>query len=51
MKRFITLAMVGTLLTVSACTDPDEYPISGQECGPNDPVLDLDANNCVMPGF
>lgn len=32
---------------LAGCTDTDHYPVSGQDCGPNDPVRDMDATNCV----
>ncbi|WP_347538940.1 hypothetical protein [Roseovarius sp. CAU 1744] len=31
------------VVTLSACADPTTYPISREECSPNDPVHDLDA--------
>ncbi len=30
------------LVMLSGCTDPKTYPVSGQECGPDDPVHDVD---------
>jgi hypothetical protein len=32
---------------LAGCTDTDHYPVSGQDCGPNDPVRDMDATNCI----
>lgn len=29
---------------LAACAKPDQYPLSGQECGPEDPVQELDAS-------
>lgn len=37
------LVLVSTL-ALTACETPDHYPVSGQECGPEDPVLDVDAS-------
>ncbi len=37
------VSMLFVLVMLSACTDPKTYPVSGQECGPNDPVHDVDA--------
>jgi hypothetical protein len=37
------------LLLVASCTAVDRYPVSGEECGPNDPVLTLDAADCTIP--
>lgn len=46
LKLLISLAVAATL---SACQNPDHYPVSGQECGPDDPVQDVDASmaDCV----
>ncbi|WP_175498571.1 hypothetical protein [Sulfitobacter marinus] len=42
-----TLTVIVLLLGAAGCTDLDHYPISGQECSADDPVLDLDANDCA----
>ncbi len=42
--RSIPVLILAAILALSACTDPKHYPISGEECGPDDPVLDLDAS-------
>ena len=34
-------------VTLGACANTDTYPISGQECGPDDPVKDLQAADCM----
>ena len=49
MTKLTTLVFLGVFAVLAGCTEPDHYPISGQECGPDDPVLDLDANDCVLP--
>ena len=36
------------LIFVVSCAE-DRYPLSGEECGPNDPVLTLDAADCTVP--
>jgi hypothetical protein len=41
---FIAVLAAAALLT--AC-EPDRYPITGQECGPDDPVRALDGSDCV----
>ena len=44
LKSFFALvALVGLV----ACETPQTYPVSGQECGPEDPVLDLNVENCA----
>ncbi|MCV3271156.1 hypothetical protein [Roseobacter sinensis] len=51
MKTWIqALLLIGSLGLV-ACTQPETYPISGETCGPDDPVLDLDAADCGTPGL
>ena len=37
------IAMFG----LAACAEPGHYPVSDEECGPNDPVLTLDASDCA----
>ncbi|MEO1638309.1 MAG: hypothetical protein AAFU41_03555 [Pseudomonadota bacterium] len=49
MKQLSYLAIIMILAAVAGCTDPDHYPISGQECSPDDPVLDMDAADCMPP--
>lgn len=49
MKPIHTLALFIVLSVVAGCSDPDHYPISGQACSPEDPVLDLDASDCAPP--
>lgn len=42
-------AALAALLTLAGC-DPEPattYPISGEECAPDDPVRDLDAADCA----
>ncbi|WP_197087207.1 hypothetical protein [Pseudorhodobacter wandonensis] len=42
---FVTVACA--LFALSGCTTSGHYPISGEECTSNDPVLKLDANDCL----
>jgi len=46
--RFLPLF---ALLLVASCADEGRYPVSGDECGPNDPVLTLDAADCTVPAI
>lgn len=50
-KPILLLLAMLSLGGLSACVADDEYPISGEECGPEDPVKDVSAAdlNCV-PG-
>ena len=43
MKYFTLIA----LLVLANCAPEGRYPLSGEECGPDDPVLTLDANDCM----
>jgi hypothetical protein len=47
--KFVPLLV---LLFIAGCAQEGYYPISGEECGPNDPVLTLDAADCLpnLPG-
>lgn len=47
MKPLILAASALAFLSLAACTEGDTYPISGEECGPNDPVKDLNAADCL----
>ncbi len=48
MKRhFLKLALVAVALGTAGCVEA-RYPISGETCGPDDPVHTLDANDCVV---
>ena len=50
MQSFLRLAFFMLAFAVSGCVE-GKYPVSGQNCGPGDPVLDLDAEDCaVVPG-
>ena len=48
MKNWI-LAVLAVLL-VAACTEDGTYPVTGKECSEDDPVLELDAADCTIPG-
>ncbi|AUJ63915.1 hypothetical protein B9057_14630 (plasmid) [Aestuarium zhoushanense] len=51
MKTLTQITLVALALAVAGCTEPGHYSVSGEECGPNDPVLELDANDCGVPGI
>lgn len=44
--KFIPLLAI---LVLANCAPEGRYPLSGEECGPNDPVLSLDAADCTVP--
>ena len=39
------------LLLIASCAQEGHYPVSGDECGPDDPVLTLDAADCTTPAM
>ncbi|MBS9717791.1 hypothetical protein ACFFUT_10280 [Pseudohalocynthiibacter aestuariivivens] len=47
MKLSSLIALALTAVFLIGCTGPDQYPISGEECGPNDPVKDLSVPDCL----
>ncbi|MES0828339.1 hypothetical protein [Ruegeria sp. SCP11] len=49
-KSFVAFMMTAALL-LSACEkDVETYPVSGEQCGPEDPVKTLDAADCnILP--
>ncbi|MBV2361066.1 hypothetical protein KUH32_14975 [Thalassococcus sp. CAU 1522] len=50
MKVTALFALFCSAFLLAACEPPqDRYPITGQECGPDDPVTDMDAADCVAP--
>ena len=38
------LMAIAASLALTACAAPDHYPVSGEECGPEDPVKEIDAS-------
>jgi hypothetical protein len=46
MKRLLQIALAMIVLGISGCDD-GRYPISGERCAPDDPVLTLDAQDCT----
>ena len=47
MKRLTLISLMSLLLFLPGCEEEGKYPISGEDCGPNDPVKTLDASDCV----
>ncbi|HKK86223.1 MAG TPA: hypothetical protein VJ942_11960 [Roseovarius sp.] len=43
------LIFVASLLLLTACADEEHYPVSGEECNPDDPVRDMDASDFDCP--
>ncbi len=47
MNKSVAVLMMVCASFLSACEKaPDTYPISGEQCGPEDPVKDLTPPNC-----
>lgn len=45
--RISLWAIVATLgMMLTACDDTTRYPVTAEQCGPDDPVLRLDAADC-----
>ena len=42
------LTALGLALALTGCTAPDRYPVSGEACAADDPVLELDAGDCTI---
>lgn len=49
MRHLVIIVLSIPVLLVSGCSDTSHYPVSGEECGPDDPVMDLTASDLVMP--
>ncbi|MDG4649888.1 hypothetical protein P6F26_15690 [Roseibacterium sp. SDUM158017] len=43
------ILMISALLALTACETPTRYPVTGEPCSSGDPVLELDARDCVPP--
>ena len=46
MKRLVQIGLIVMAFGVAGCDD-GRYPMSGEPCGPDDPVKTLDANECA----
>lgn len=49
MNRLFQIVMISMTLGVVGCAEPGRYPITGEECKPDDPVKDLSAPDCIVP--
>lgn len=47
-KRLIQIALFAMTFGVMGCAEPGHYPVSGEECGPKDPVLDMSVPDCGL---
>ncbi len=49
MKQVFLAVILGLPMILSACERQNTYPVSGEECGPDDPVKTLDEGDCKPP--
>lgn len=49
MKRLVQIVLISATVAISGCAEQGYYPVSGEECKPNDAVKDLSAADCVVP--
>lgn len=49
MRLILLMLLLPCLLLACTETPPETYPITGNDCGPNDPVRDIDAGDCTPP--
>ena len=49
MRFIIPLMALLAATFLVGCQEKDQYPISGEECSPEDPVKSLDVSDCVTP--
>lgn len=47
MKKATILVALSLVLGLTGCEKEGTYPITGEECGPEDPVKTLDAKDCT----
>ncbi len=47
MRRCIHAALLSAPLVLAGCEDDGKYPVSGEDCSAEDPVLTLDASDCM----
>jgi hypothetical protein len=40
-------ALAALLLALAGCAETGTYPITGEPCGPDDPVGDVRAGECI----
>ncbi len=51
LNKSIVALIIAAAAVLSACEkSSDTYPVSGEQCGPEDPVKTLDAADCnILP--
>lgn len=48
MKAPLTICLIA-LLALASCAGEGRYPVTGQKCGPDDPVKDMEGESCLPP--
>lgn len=48
-KSLAALMMMFAVLLTACENNGETYPVTGEECGPDDPVKKLDAADCLVP--
>lgn len=49
-NKYLAALLVASAAILAGCEkDSNTYPISGEQCGPDDPVKTLDAEDCYIP--
>lgn len=48
-RRAAPAVALALLAALGACSAPGEYPMSGDDCGPGDPVLEMPIADCAPP--
>lgn len=49
-KHLLSVAMILAASLLSACDPkPESYPVTGETCGPEDPVQTIEATDCFVP--
>lgn len=49
MRFIISVFGIAMVFFLAACEE-EKYPVSGEDCGPADPVQELEAADCTIPG-
>ena len=48
-KNLAVLLMASAMILAGCEKGSETYPITGEQCGPEDPVKTLDAEDCYIP--
>ena len=50
MTKLTYIVILVAFTALAGCTDDKHYPVSGEECGPADPVKEIETLDCVPAG-